>query len=1349
MKKLIAIPKGYIDLIWGMGVLLGVFLITHYNYLLFYTLAEVFTVMVAWGIFIIAWNGRQFIRDRYLLFISIAYLFAGGIDLIHALAYKNMGVFQNGGANLSTQLWIVARYIQSISLLVAPFTINKKINPYLIFLVYAGVVSLLLCSIFFWDNFPNCYIEGVGLTTFKKNSEYIICLILLGAITITLRKKENFNPHVLKTLIGSILITIISELIFTLYYNIYGFANTLGHLLKILAFYLIYKELIGTALLKPYLILFRTLKQNEEMLKSDLIEHQQIEELLRQAYDELTIKIEEQSAALFTSSAALKQTSQTLQAVIQASPVAIIAIDLDSKVKLWNPAAEKIFGWNESEVLGQFLPIILSHKKAEFQSFYKKVLQGESHIELEVCRQRRDGSLIDISISNALLFDETGHPNGIMAIIVDITEKKQIEVALRDSETRYRLLFENNPHPMWVLDPETLAFLTVNKAAIKQYGYSRDEFLSMTLRDIRLPEDIPALIEYFYQRKLDSQSEYKQVGVWKHCKRDGTILDVEITSHSILFDGKKAILVLANDVTERRRAEAEIKRLNADLERRALASETKYQQIVELVDEGIWVIDTEGTIIYVNQAMVKMLGYTESEMVGCQIFKFINQEEEPIFRHNLEIRKQGVAAKYELRFKTKNGTSIWTYISASPVINENGTMLWSCALVYNITERKKAEQALRESEERFRLLVEYVKEYAIFMLDPQGYIVSWNLGAERIKGYTATEIIGKHMSSFYLAEEIQQGKPQREIDIAAQEGRFEAENWRIRKDGSSFWADVVITALRDEEGMLRGFSQVIRDITQRKLAEEQLRQSSERISLANAELARATRLKDEFLASMSHELRTPLNAILGLSEALQEKVYGPLTEKQLKTLITIEQSGKHLLDVINDILDLSKIESGKLELQITPTCAAELCDSSLTFVKQAAHHKNIKLSCEIAEGLRDIEVDERRMRQVLINLLSNAVKFTPEGGEVSIKVEVEPANEIVEFSVIDNGIGIASEDIHKLFKPFVQLDSSLSRSYSGTGLGLALVRRIVELHGGSVKLESQVGRGSRFSVSIPWKEQNLPIESLPTTGIFCNISPPNLYHALIVEDSHPAAHQIARYLWELGAVPIIHPQGEGTVEQVVKLKPDVIILDLLLPHLSGWDVLAQLKADSRTQNIPVLIISVVDERSRALTMGAGEYLVKPISRQQFYASLNRILPNVDSFRPETGLFATYDKLAPPLILLAEDNEANISTVLDYLEVQGYRVILARNGIEAVQMAKTQKPDLILMDIQMPEMDGLEATRQIRFDGDTATIPIIAITSLAMPGDREKCLVAGVNEYLTKPVSLKNLMGAIAQYLKHY
>jgi len=420
------------------------------------------------------------------------------------------------------------------------------------------------------------------------------------------------------------------------------------------------------------------------------------------------------------------------------------------------------------------------------------------------------------------------------------------------------------------------------------------------------------------------------------------------------------------------------------------------------------------------------------------------------------------------------------------------------------------------------------------------------------------------------------------------------------------------------------FEQLQQELTVRQQAEAKLNEINQKLAISNEDLVKATRLKDDFLANMSHELRTPLNAILGMSEGLRDGVFGDVSDRQMKALRTVESSSMHLLALINDILDVAKIESGKVTLELNEISIENLCQSSMTFINQQAYAKNIKLISRIPPHLPELMLDERRIRQVLINLLNNAVKFTPEGGTITLSVShhlesvgLESMN-YLRITVMDTGIGISAENMPKLFQPFIQIDNALNRQNVGTGLGLALVKQIVELHGGKVGLTSELGVGSCFMIDLP-------------------------YQAL------------AKY------------------------------------------ALANLP--SSTTN------------------------------------------------PEFSL-STYhaSKVALPLILIADDSEANISTLAAYLEAKGYRLLLAKNGQEAIAIAKEYCPDLILMDIQMPVIDGLEATRQIRLDPKLVNVPIIAITALAMRGDREQCLLAGANKYIMKPVKLKQLSSDIRQLL---
>ncbi|NES96235.1 MAG: PAS domain S-box protein [Desertifilum sp. SIO1I2] len=880
-----------------------------------------------------------------------------------------------------------------------------------------------------------------------------------------------------------------------------------------------------------------------------------------------------------------------------------------------NPATLQIYGANSlDELLGEsVLEFVHPDSRNAFSQRTQSLRDRLCTVPLMAEKLLKlDGETIYVEATASSLIDE-----GQLAaqfVIRDVTERKQIQQALFESKQRLDGILTSIEDIVWSVSLQRDRLLYLNAAVQNVFGHPVEAFFDRPQLWIEMVDrrDRP-LVENF--NRVCIEQGYQEI-TYRIIRPDGETRWLHDRAKLAYDDRGVAVRIdgIITDITERQRAEAEIRRLNETLARRVQETETRYQQIVELAEEGIWVIDGNGITTYVNQAMARMLDYPTEEMIGQPLFNFMVQSDRDLALANFTERKQGVAARHEFRFQTKNGNFVWTNISTSPVLDENQTMLWACALVYDITDRKQAE--------------------------------------------------------------------------------------------------------------------------------EDLQRSSERISLINAELARATRLKDEFFASMSHELRTPLNAILGLSEALLEEVYGDLNDRQKRSLTTIEKSGQHLLELINDILDLSKIESGKMELQTTRLNVKALCESSLNFIKQQAHQKQLKVNFDLPDEPIEIAVDERRMRQVLVNLLSNAVKFTPDGGQISLKVETQPENQTVVLSVEDSGIGIAPDNIPKLFQPFVQLDSSLSRRYAGTGLGLSLVRRIVELHGGSISLVSEVDRGSTFTVSLPWQASQSPAEApilLPNI-----LSSANINHALIIEDSDPAAKQVARYLSELGTKVYIHPRGEGTLEVALQYLPDLIVLDLILPNLSGWEVLTQLKNHPQTRHIPILIVSVVDERQRAIALGASEYLVKPITRQQLQSSLAQIFNN-----PEAALIVTAVPEAiatPPLILIAEDNEANILTLNDYLQIHGFRVCLARNGLEAVLMTTQYKPQLILMDIQMPEMDGLEAIRRIRANPENAQIPIIALTALAMPGDRDRCLAAGAQEYMTKPVSLKKLVHQINGYL---
>ncbi|MBE9180412.1 PAS domain S-box protein [Oculatella sp. LEGE 06141] len=789
-------------------------------------------------------------------------------------------------------------------------------------------------------------------------------------------------------------------------------------------------------------------------------------------------------------------------------------------------------------------------------------------------------------------------------------------------------------------------------------------------------------------------------------------------------------------------------------------SERRYATLTEAAPVAICRFDTVGNCIYANDRWSEMTGRPVQTALGTGWIQALHPEDcDRILKQWSQSVGQGRSNQGEGRHLRPDGSIRWFYYQAIPETDAEDSLIGYIGTLTDITERKQVESALQQSEARYRAIVEDQTELICRFL-PDATILYANEAYCRFFGLRQEEIIGRSYEPIVFEED--QERVTRLVRSISFEQPFVTVENRVVVAGEVRWTQWNNRALFDEQGGLVEFQSVGQDITKRKQAEFELQQANEQLTRANAELARATRLKDEFLANMSHELRTPLNAILGMSEGLQEEVFGTLNARQHRAIATVERSGRHLLELINDILEVSKIEAGKLELEIRSVSLQHLCNSSLSFVRQQTIQKNIQLTKTILTDLTDIAIDERRMRQVLINLLSNAVKFTPVGGQVTLVVQLEDArlepkragmpslmhlahHSTLLFSVIDTGIGIDPENISKLFQPFIQIDSSLSRQHTGTGLGLTLVKQIAELHGGYVTVSSAVNQGSCFNVHIPLVVQpDRRAEPLLVAAPATSLSSDN-DRVLIVEDSVVASEQIARYLYELGMEAVVHPRGEGTIEEALRLQPGLIILDILLPNQSGWETLRQLKAHPQTKDIPVLVVSVVDERSQGLELGAAEYLVKPIMREQFRAALEKLRGTEPS--QSAVLVVIPDHSADrPLILLAEDNQANIDTFSDYLSSRGYRLILARNGQEAIDLATNHHPDLILMDIQMPEVDGLEAIRRIRANPQLAATPILALTALAMPHDREACLQAGADEYLSKPMKLKQLATTIQHLL---
>ena len=486
-----------------------------------------------------------------------------------------------------------------------------------------------------------------------------------------------------------------------------------------------------------------------------------------------------------------------------------------------------------------------------------------------------------------------------------------------------------------------------------------------------------------------------------------------------------------------------------------------FRRLVSSVrDYAIFALDSTGHVMTWNEGAQRIKGYAPNEIIGKHFSIFYPQERIDEGFPDYELRSAAATGRFEdegWRIR-KDGSRFWASVIITALRDDAGQLIGFAKVTRDLTERRRAEEEMRLSEERFRLIVQTVRDYAIFMLDPTGHIATWNAGAERIKGYHADEIIGKHFSIFYPPEDREWDKPAWELREATREGRFEDEGWRVRKDGSRFWANVVITALRDADNRLVGFAKVTRDLTERRAAEQRSVDDARRIASAEA----ANHVKSEFLTVMSHELRTPLNAIGGYSDLLEMGVAGPVTQQQREYLERIRTSKQHLLGLINDVLNYSRIEAGRTQYQMADVSLRDVVRSTALMVTPQAAAKKITLA--IADAAADVTAwaDRFKVDQIMLNLLSNAVKFTPEGGR--IEVAYQPRGVKPSITVTDTGPGIEPEKWLAIFEPFVQLERSFKNPQEGTGLGLAISRDLARGMGGDLFVESPPGQGATFTL---------------------------------------------------------------------------------------------------------------------------------------------------------------------------------------------------------------------------------------------------------------------------------------------
>ena len=878
-----------------------------------------------------------------------------------------------------------------------------------------------------------------------------------------------------------------------------------------------------------------------------------------------------------------------------------------------------------------------------------------------------------------------------------------------------------------------------NVGAERMLGYTAAEVTNkITPADISDPQEViarakalsleldtpitPGFEALVFKASRGIEDIYELTYIRKDGSRFGAIVSV-----TALRDDQDAIigyLLIGTDNTARQQAEEAL--LKADALQRAIFNSANFSSIAT---------DAKGVIQIFNVGAERMLGYTAAEVMNKITPADISDPQEVIARAkalSVELgtpitpgfealvfkASRGIEDIYELTYIRKDGSRFPAIVSVTALRDAQDAIIGYLLIGTDNTARKEVEaaqalldQRLRDQQFYTRSLIESNID-ALMTTDPQGIISDVNQQMIALTGRTRDELIGAPCKNFFtdpiradaaIKRVLTENKVTNyELTVRAQNG----EETVVSYNAATF---------HNRDRKLQGVFAAARDVTERKRIERTLEEK-------NIELEHASRMKSEFLATMSHELRTPLNAIIGFSEALRDGLIGPLSETQNEYIGDIFSSGQHLLSLINDILDLSKVEAGMMALELEAVDLKALLSNSLSIVKEKAAAQRIRIDLETDDDFGFPLLDVRKTKQIVYNLLSNAVKFSANGGLITLHARrvsrdtvgtlsgARPSHsfpladkdhtEFLEISVSDSGIGVAEADMAKLFQAFSQIDNSLSRRFEGTGLGLAMVKQLAELHGGTVAVSSANGAGACFAVWLPLRTSDPNIAPHPHSADAARTAAPEPQDriALMVENDDQAADLVRLLLEAEGFTVLRAASAEAALLLAPQQTLSLITLELQLPGLNGWELLARLRADSTLAQVPVVIVSGLDATHVGLSRGAAAVLQKPISRAQLKAAL-----------ADLGLHAAGEQTRT--ILVVDNDPKAVEVIAAFLPSPAYEVVRAYDGSEAIVLAQRLRPDLILLDLMMPGVNGFQVVKALQLDVETASIPILAVTAM--------------------------------------
>ncbi len=982
--------------------------------------------------------------------------------------------------------------------------------------------------------------------------------------------------------------------------------------------------------------------------------------------------------------AKLRQHAEEIEDLYNHAPCGYHSLDNNGVFVRINDTELTWLGRTRFEVVGKmkFSDVITPESQAVFRGTFANYKEHGLAKDVRYDLLRKDGSTMPMLLNATAVRDASGNITASRATMIDWTDVRQSQEQL---EQQARLL-DLSADAIMALDLNGMIRFW-NRGAVALYGWQKEEAvgrLGYELLNTQFPEPLATI-----------EARVVQSGHWEgelvHLTRDGRRITVS-SRWSLDRDAQGRpvrILETNSDVTERKRAEAERDRF------------------FTLSLELLCIADFSGKFRRLNPAFERVLGYSMDELLRTPFLQLIHPDDREATKAETEKLYSGaMTQQFENRYRCKDGS--WRWFSWVAVADLKEGLIYACAR--DVTEQKRAE----EKQRQLLAILDATPDYmAISRLDGQRIYI--NPAGRRMIGMDETEDVTQtRIPDFYSPESarviLEEGIPS-----AARNGVWFGETHLRARDGHDIPVSQILLAHKNSRGEVDHVSTIARDISLQKGAEAAL------IHAKNAAEA-ATAAKSQFLANMSHELRTPLNAILGFSEILEDQNFGTLNPKQARYVSNILNSGRHLLQLINDILDLAKVEAGRIELAPEPFDPAKSVQDVLAVVKALAGKKGITLVNEAPDGLPALNADPAKFKQILYNLLSNAVKFTHDSGTVTINAQVteiestppatDPPKPALRITVSDTGIGIKPADQQRIWKEFEQIDSTYARQQQGTGLGLTLTRKLVEMHGGRIRVQSDgiEGKGATFTFEMPLAgpPRAEGDDLADATGRMAFIrSTPGRPLVLVVEDDTQAAGLLDHYLLTSGYDVAHARDGHQALRLAAELKPFAITLDILLPGKTGWEVLAELKSNRDTREIPVVIVSVTDDRQLGFSLGAVEFLVKPVPRDLLIESIR----NAGTMAGRTI----------NSVMIVDDEPHAVESLGKAVRTAGFHVSEAASGRQALELAREQPPDLMILDLMMPGMTGFEALDRLRANPLTARMPVLIHTAKDLTLDERQRL----------------------------